>query len=152
MSKSKKILFGYLTIFTFILIFTLAKPTKVPSIKIIDYSFSEVTGYLAEKFKIDVTSCIKEHPEVWGPDFLDKGTLYWIETEEYIPNKKLKFEARYYQIGGEESIFTIKSLGENQTEISIDRTIRFFIKMPNFGRSEKRILNIIEKDLKNSKE
>ncbi len=111
-----------------------------PRSKIYDHSFSDVVNYFSEKFTYDVTACVKRHPSVWGPNFLDTSTHYWIETERYIPEKELKFEAWYYQIGGEKNIFTIIKLNEKQTKITVRQIISFF--------REQHILNIIEKELK----
>ncbi len=54
----------------------------------------------------------------------------------------------YYQIGGEENIFTIRKLNEKQTKIAVDQTIRFIITFPDSPGRERSILNAIEKELK----
>ncbi|MBL7070549.1 MAG: hypothetical protein ISS26_00040 [Candidatus Omnitrophica bacterium] len=116
--------------------------------KIYDQSFANVIDYMSDKFTLDITKCVERHPEVWGPSFLKTYERYWIETEKYLPDKELKFKAWYYQIGGEDIIFTIVKINEEQTEISVDHVIHFFATISYLPISEQRILNIVEKELK----
>ena len=115
---------------------------------VLNASFDDVTKYMADIFKADVTACQTNHASVWGPHFLASDTQYWIETEKYEPAKLLQFQAWYYQIGGEYNIFTIEKIDASTTRLTVNQTVRFFITLPYWPRAERAIINAIETDLK----
>ena len=111
------------------------------------YSFPQVVAYLSHVFKTDLTEH-GLHSEVWGPKFLDTTTHYFTETYRYTPGKTLRFQARFYQIGGEDNTFMIEALNDAETKLTVDQVVKFFLVFPYCTSSEVRILDTIEKDMK----
>jgi len=115
--------------------------------RVLPYSFSQVTAYLSHVFKTDLTEH-GLHSEVWGPKFLDTTTHYFTETYHYTPDRRLRFQARFYQIGGEDNTFTVEPTDDGQTRLTVDQVVTFFVVFPYCKSSEVRILNTIESDMK----
>ena len=122
-------------------------PGRRSQSRVLPYSFSQVVTYLTHVFKTDLTEH-GLHSEVWGPNFLDTTTHYFTETYRYTPGKLLRFQARFYQIGGEDNTFTVEALDGGETRLTVDQVVKFFLVFPYCKSSEVRILNTIEKDMK----
>lgn len=109
-------------------------------------SFADVVKYLSVQFKTDITDV--QNAEVWGPHFLDPGTLYWVQTETNIPNRMVRFKIWYYQVGGEDYTFTVTNNGPLHTEVSLNHVVHFIVTSRGCGVVERRILDAIGEDLK----
>jgi len=116
--------------------------------RVLNRPYADVVAYLCGVFKTDLTKT-GLHSEVWGPTFLDTTTQYFVETYDFSPNKELRFQARYYQIGGEDNTFTIRRLNERQPKMTVDQVIHFFAVFPKCTGRELKILDTIQKDLEN---
>ena len=115
--------------------------------RVLPHSFPQVVAYLSHVFNTDLTQH-GLHSEVWGPKFLDTTTHYFTETYRYTPDKVLRFQARFYQIGGEDNTFTVETLDGGETRLTVDQVVKFFLVFPFCTSSEIRILNTIEADMK----
>jgi len=116
--------------------------------RVLPHPFSRVIAYLSHVFKTDLTEH-GLHSSVWGPRFLDPDTQYFTETYRYTPGERLRFQARFYQIGGEDNTFTVEALADGNTKLTVDQVVRFFLVFPKCTSSEIRILDAIEQDMKN---
>lgn len=116
--------------------------------RVIDRPYGDVVAYLCRVFKTDLTQT-GLHSAVWGPTFLDPTTQYFTETYDFSENGELNFQARYYQIGGEDDTFNVRKLSNTQTVLTVNHVIRFFAVFSKCTGKEISILNAIEDDLRN---
>lgn len=132
-------------IFVVCLVWSLARSR--PETKVYAVPFPDVVAYLNESFGTNVTACISGSAWAWGPSFLSTNTVYWIETDVYVPEKELKFKAWFSQIGAEHNTFHVQREGPGRTSIAFEQDVKLFISLP-FGRgAEHRILKEIERNL-----
>lgn len=61
-------------------------------------SFADVVKYLSVQFKTDITDV--QNAEVWGPHFLDPGTLYWGPNRDAHPESNGPFQDLVLPGGG----------------------------------------------------
>ena len=114
-------------------------------IRQVNLPFAEVVQFLSTQFKTDIT--VAKGKEVWGPCFLDTGTLYRIHNEINIPDYMIRFKASYYQIGGEEYIFTVTNEGGARTKISVSHIVNFIITFRGLRSNDRKILDAINEML-----
>ena len=115
--------------------------------RVVDYPFRTVQAYLSNAFQTDLGKH-GLHPEVLGPSFLQNDTHYFTTTYLHVPGRFLKFDAHFYQIGGELHIFTLRRLAESRTRLTVDTEVHFFLVYPLCTRAEVEILDVIESEMK----
>lgn len=144
-----KIRFSYMAVL-FVVVFGIIgymidMSNHAPQIRQVNLPFAEVVQFLSTQFKADIA--VAKGKEVWGPCFLDTGTLYRIYNEINIPNHMIRFKASYYQIGGEEYIFTITNEGGTQTKISVSHIVNFIVTFRGLRSNDRKILDEINEML-----
>lgn len=115
---------------------------------ILEHPFDDVVSYMNVAFQTNLTACSSGW--AWGPTFLSTGTVYFVETKLYIPRERLYFEAWFSQIGGEYNYFSLHSINDSHTRLSIyKKTVPFSALLTPFNWvAEKRILHQIKNGMK----
>ena len=107
-----------------------------------DCPFSDVESFLSSTLQQDLRGA--GFKGFSGPtNLLADGIVYALEVYEYVPGRRLVFEARMGQIGSETFTFAVESVGVGQTAVSVGHSARMFLFPSSSSDRENELLNMI---------
>lgn len=114
--------------------------------RIFDRPFEDIERYLSAGFNQDLR-VIGFRGFSGITNFLAEGVDYAVDVREYVPDQRLRFEARMGQIGNEVMAFRVVKLDETRTEVSIDGFATLFLSFSFCRDAEAELLERMGRDL-----
>ena len=140
----KRILFSVSVILPFLTCVVSCTSDQHGSSINLDHSFNDVVYYLSSQFGTNITEITGHAVELTGPNILDESERYWVQTEQYKIDELLVLTAYYYQIRGESWRFQLVKKSADSCRLTVDKTIKLFLKFKGCRSAEERVLKEIK--------